>query len=163
MAGAYLGDLSLTILKQAVADGLLRFARADELLARKALQTRDLNAFLHAPLSGDGGFGGLFSKGEQDAISTVVYLCSIINERAALLSAGILAGTVLHMDAGRDPNRPVRIAVEGTTYLIYHQVRRSLEAYLHTMINRSGPRAYIIAPVEQASLFGAAVAGLGGA
>ena len=54
----------------------------------------------------------------------------------------------------------MRIAVEGTTYLVYKGMRRSLEAWLHIMLNKGKPRPYIIAPVEQASLFGAAVAAI---
>jgi hexokinase len=159
-SGAYLGPLSLHILKQAVKDRLLVFARKDELLAMPSLQTKDLNAFLHNPLAMEGPVGSLFAKDEISAISSVLFLCTIINERAALFTAAVLAGTVLHMDAGNDPCAPARIAVEGTTYVLYHQVRRALESYLHTMLAAEKPRAYIIAPVEQASLFGAAVAAL---
>jgi hexokinase len=54
----------------------------------------------------------------------------------------------------------VRIAVEGTTYMIYKHMRRALESWLHFMLYSDKPRPYVIAPVEQASLFGAAVAAL---
>jgi hexokinase len=64
------------------------------------------------------------------------------------------------MDGGHDPFAPVRIAVEGTTYMIYKGMREALESYLNVMLNLNKPRSYIIAPVEQASLFGAAVAAL---
>ena len=72
----------------------------------------------------------------------------------------MLAATVLRTDAGFRPYSPVRIAVEGTTYMIYKGMRRSLESYLHQMLFKEKPRPYIVAPVEQASLFGAAVAAL---
>jgi len=65
------------------------------------------------------------------------------------------------MQACREPYSPVRIAIEGTTYMIYRGMRRALEARLHTMLINEKPRPYIIAPVEQASLFGAAVAACG--
>jgi hexokinase len=72
----------------------------------------------------------------------------------------VVAATVEKVAAADDPFVPVRIAVEGTTYMIYKGMRTALESYLHTMLFREAPRSYVIAPVEQASLFGAAVAAL---
>jgi hexokinase len=159
-AGAYLGPLTLQILKQAVRDGALAFRASGELLAWNTLQTKDLNEFMHTPLAGEGPLGNLFGKGERDALSTVAYLTSIITKRGALLSAAVVAALVERLGAGHDPFVPVRIAVEGTTYLIYKGMREAFEANLHMMLNRDGPRFYVISPVEQASLLGAAVAGL---
>jgi hexokinase len=59
-----------------------------------------------------------------------------------------------------EPFSPVRVAVEGTTYVIYKGMRRALESHLHQILINEKPRPYIVAPVEQASLFGAAVAAL---
>jgi hexokinase len=159
-AGAYLGPLSFHIFKQALKDGVLKFKRSAEFLAWPTLQTMDLNAFLRAPLAMEGPVGQLFGKDERDALASLVYLSSIITERAALLSAGVLAATMERMDAGHDPLAPVRIAVEGTTYVRYKGMRTALESYLHTMLNAGKPRTYVISPVEQASLFGAGVAAL---
>jgi hexokinase len=108
----------------------------------------------------EGPLGKLFDKDERDALTSLVYLSSIITERAALLSAGVLAAVVERMDAGYDPLAPVRIAVEGTTYTRYKGMRETLESYLHTMLAAGKPRFCVISPVEQASLFGAGVAAL---
>jgi hexokinase len=159
-AGAYLGPLTLHILKQAVKDGLLRFDKSDELLAMPILQTKDLNHFLHAPLSGGGVLGSLFGPLEQDAIMSLCYLASIVTERGAMLAAAVVAAAVKKSGGGFEPSSPVRIAVEGTTYMIYKGMRTALESYLHTMLVNDKPIFYVIAPVEQASLFGAAVAAL---
>jgi hexokinase len=159
-SGAYLGPLTLHILKRAVSDGLLRFERSPELLAMPALQTKDLNAFMHAPLAGEGPIGELFGPGERDALASLAYLTSIVTQRGALFSAAVVAAAVERVDTGFDPFAPVRIAVEGTTYMIYHGMRTALESYLHIMLNAEKKRSYVIAPVEQASLFGAAVAAL---
>jgi hexokinase len=159
-AGAYLGPLTLHILKQAVNEGVLKFKRSAELLSRPTLETKDLNGFLHAPLSGEGPLGELFGGDERDAIAALCYLASIVTKRGALFSAAVVAAMVERMGAGRDPLVPVRIAVEGTTYLIYRGMREALEASLHIMLNREGPRFYVVSPVEQASLLGAAAAAL---
>ncbi|MHB9291822.1 hexokinase [Hollandina sp. SP2] len=159
VAGAYLGPLTFHILKQAIQDGLLRFRKSEEFLAWPALQTKDLNAFMHAPLTGEGPIGQLFDTDERDAIATLVYLTSLVTERAARFSAAVVAAMVERL-GGYDPLVPVRIAVEGTTYMIYQGMRTALESYLHTILVSGKKRFYVIAPVEQASLFGAAVAAL---
>jgi hexokinase len=159
-AGAYLGPLTLHILKQAIKDKILCFKKSDELLAMPYLETRFLNEFTHAPLKAEGPLGSLFAADESGALAAVQYITSIVTERGALFSAAVLAATILKADAGYEPYSPVRIAVEGTTYLIYKGMRCSLESYLHQMLFREKPRPYIVSPVEQASLFGAAVAAL---
>jgi hexokinase len=159
-AGAYLGPLTQHILKQAVRDGVLKFKKADEFLSWPSLQTKDLNTFMHAPLSGEGPLGELFGLDEEDALASLVYLTAIVTERAALFSAALVAAAVERIGSGYDPFVPVRIAVEGTTYVIYKGMREALESYLHTMLFSRTPRSYVISPVEQASLFGAAVAAL---
>ncbi|MDR2184474.1 MAG: hexokinase [Treponema sp.] len=160
VSGAYLGPLTFHMLKRAVGDGLLRFERSGEFLALPELQTRDLNAFMHTPLAAEGPIGELFGPGERDALASFVYLTSIITKRAALFSAAALAAAVERAGGAYDPFSPVRIAVEGTTYVMYKGMREALESYLHTILAADKPRFYTIAPVEQASLFGAAVAAL---
>ncbi|MDR1352530.1 MAG: hexokinase [Treponema sp.] len=159
-AGAYLGPLTFYILKQAIADGVLTFKRAAEFAAGPVLQTRDLNEFMYAPLTREGPVGSLFGGDELDAVRSFVYLASIVTRRGAMFSAAVVAAAVERMDAGYDPFAPVRIAVEGTTYMIYKGMREALESNLYIMLNREKPRSCVIAPVEQASLFGAAVAAL---
>ena len=159
-SGAYLGPLTFHILCRAVKDGLLSFDRADEFASWPSMQAKDLNAFMHEPLAGQGPIGELFGRDELDALKSFAYLTSMVTERGALLSAAVLAAAVEKAGAGFDPFVPVRVAVDGTTFMIYKGMRRALESYLHAMLNRDKPRLYAIAPVEQASLFGAAVAAL---
>lgn len=160
MSGAYLGPLTLYVLKKAVSDGVLRFRKSEELSAMGVLQTKDLNAFMNAPLAGEGPIGILFGADERDALATVAFLSSMITERAALFAAASVASAVERTAAGFDPFVPVRVAVEGTTYMIYRGMRAALESYLHLMVSAKAPRSLLISPVEQASLFGAAVAAL---
>jgi len=159
-AGAYLGPLTLHIIKQAVKDKVIQFKKSDELLAMPHLETKSLNDFMCSPLAAQGQLGSLFAPDESGALASVQYLTSIITERGALFSAAVLAATVNRINHGFEPYSPVRIAVEGTTYLMYKGMRRSIESYLHQMLLKDKPRPYVIVPVEQASLFGAAVAAL---
>jgi hexokinase len=167
VAGAYLGNLTLRVWQEAVKEGLLKFDRQDELLKMDPhkLPGFEVNTFMHNPLSRDGLISGLFGDKELDALRSMHYLSDIIVERAAVFAAAEVAGAVTHLangpyHAGLDPFRPVRIAVEGTTYCIYGQMRRAIEAHLHTMLTADRPLAYRVETVEQASLIGAAVAAL---
>jgi hexokinase len=170
-SGAYLGPLTFHIICHALKDGLFTFNKADEFLSWPGLRTKDLDVFLHEPFSSSGSIGELFGKDEKDAILSFINLASIVTERGALLSAAVLAAAVEksggNASAERccrirkfDPFAPVRIAVEGTTYMIYKGMRKALESRLHVMLNRDKPRFCTITPVEQASLLGAAVAAL---
>ena len=159
-SGAYIGPLSLHILKQAVKDKVICFRKSDELLAIPHIETRFVNEFMCFPHAGEGPLCSLFGKDEDDALAAVQYLVSIITERGALFSAAVLAATVKHMRPGCEPYSPIRISVEGTTYMLYKGMRRSLEAWLHTMLVKKMPQPYLISPVEQASFFGAAAAAL---
>ncbi len=133
-AGAYLGPLTLHILKQAVKDKVLCFEKSDSLLNMTHLETRRLNEFMLAPLAAEGQLGSLFGSKETDALAAVQYITSIVTERAALFSAGVLGATVLKTNYFFEPYSPVRIAVEGTTYMIYKGMRRAVESYLHQIL-----------------------------
>jgi hexokinase len=159
-SGAYLGPLTLHILKQAVNDGVISFKRSAELLAMQTLQTRDLNYFQHHPLAAEGPLGSIIGLDEADALAAILYIARLVTERGAMLSAAVVAACVERVRAGYEGYSPVRVAVEGTTYLIYKGMRQALESWLHIMLFDGKPRSYVIAPVEQASLFGAAVAAL---
>ena len=159
-SGAYLGPLSLHILKRAVKDGVLRFKRSAELLAMERLATKDLNILLKAPLSLEGPLGRLFDSNETGALKTLLYIESILTERAALTAASMLAAVIEHCGTARDPVAPVRIAVEGSTFSLYHFLEEALRARFHSIVNASGPRFCVMEPVKQASLFGAAAAAL---
>jgi hexokinase len=163
MSGAYLGPLSLHILKRAVADGVLRFRKQNELLAWPTLETKDLNAFMRSPLTKEGKIAALFDDDEMAALSSFVSLVTIITRRGGYVGAAVLAATAERIvECGEFPYSftPIRIAVEGTTFLIYKGMREALESYLYTMLGRTVPLPYVITPVESASLTGAAVAAL---
>jgi hexokinase len=159
-SGAYIGPLTLHILKQAVRDKVVQFKRSGEFLDLARLDTRTLNEFMHNPLSAEGPIGSLIGLDERDALAGIQYLTAIVTERAALLSAAVVAAMVTRVNSDGEPFAPVRIAVEGTTYMIYKGMRTALESWLHIMLVSGKPHPYVITPVEQASLFGAAVAAL---
>jgi len=166
-SGAYLGPLTFHIISRALKDKVFTFSKANEFLSWPTLHTKDLDAFLRAPLAGSTSIGELFGQYEKGAISSFAYLASIVTERAGRLSAAVLAAavekTAYDKTSRFDPLVPVRIAVEGSTYVNYKGMRNAVESRLHVLLNRHRPRSFIITPVEQASLLGAAVAALSSA
>ena len=160
MAGAYLGGLVLFMLKQALADGVLILSDPKALSGLAALPTKDVTSFMRAPYSGEGSLSALLCKEDRAAVSTATFLCSILIERAALFAAASIAAAVERTGAGFDPLSPVRVAVEGTTFMVVRGLRPAFESYLHQMLSAKAPRKVVVSPVEQASLFGAAVAAL---
>jgi hexokinase len=158
ISGAYLGQLSLHVLKHAVQDGILRFKKSPELLEMERLETKDLNTLLQAPLALGGPLGKLFDAGEIDAIKSLVYIESIITERSALLAASSIAAVIKHCGGAYDPLAPVRVAVEGTTFSLYHFLCDAIKARLHGMLNADSPQFCMMKTVDQASMFGAAAA-----
>jgi hexokinase len=158
IAGAYLGQLSLHVLKHAVRDGVLCFKKSAELLEMERLETKDLNTLLQAPFSLDGPLGKLFDSSEVDAIRSLVYIESIITERSALLAASSIAAVIKHCGGAYDPLTPVRVAIEGTTFSLFHFLCDAVKSHVHEMLNADSPQFCIMETVDQASLFGAATA-----
>ena len=110
-SGAYLGPLTFTVLKQAIKDGLLKFRKADEFLNWPSMQTKDLNAFMRAPLAGEGPVAALFGPDELDALTTFVYITSIVTQRGALFSAAFVAAMVERVNYC-NPFAPVRMRLK---------------------------------------------------
>jgi hexokinase len=162
VSGAYLGPLYLFILKDAIRAGVVRARHQEELLALPSLASGTLNDFLHAPFSRKGGLSALFDADETEAVSAAVRIGAILSERAGLFAAALVAGTVEHVNGGTTPESPIRIAVEGTTFLRFFHLREALEAHLHAALFAKSPRFYLLRPVEQASLLGAAFAAASG-
>lgn len=160
MAGAYLGGLALYMLKQAVSDGVLRVSDPKALLDLPALPTKDVTSFMRSPYSGEGALSALLSAEGREAVSAAGFLCSILIERAALFAAAAVAAAIERTGGGFDPLVPVRVAVEGTTFMVVRGLKPAFESYLHQMLSAKAPRRVVVSPVAQASLFGAAVAAI---
>ncbi len=160
MSGAYLGGLALFMLKQAAADGVLEMRGAEALSKLAALPTKDVTSFMRSPYSAEGALSAIMSGEDRSTVSSASFLCSLLIERAALFSAASVAAAVERTAGGFDPLSPVRVAAEGTTFMVVRGLRSSFESYLHRMLTAKAPRSVLVSPVDQASLLGAAVAAL---
>ena len=158
-SGAYLGALALKTVQQASGQGLFSRTVGDELLATEELQTEDVNSFMRCP-QGNSPLAGSCAKGTEQDSATVWYVLDALIERAARLTAVLLSSVVLKIDKGQDPCVPVCITAEGTTFYELKSLKTKVEYYLKSFLQDKHGRFIELVSVENATLIGAAIAGL---
>ena len=159
-SGAYLGPLTLLVLRQAAADGLLGPQAGQALADMAELATEDLHEALVHPLSADHPLGAVLADATESDRALVCFLVDRLIERAAKLATIVLSGCLLKSGAGHSPCAPVCIVVEGSMFYGLKSLRSRIEFYLKGYLEDRKDRYYEIVRVENASLIGAAIAGL---
>jgi hexokinase len=168
ISGAYFGPLCLRTINVAADDGLFSKAAAETLRKIKELSTKDISDFMYHPVgTGNPLSSALAGKDEQSVLSrvegdivTLYYLIDRLVERAAKLTAIKLSSATLKSGKGRNPCRPVCIVAEGTVFYQLKTVKQRVEFYLKQYLEEQKNTYYEIVNVENATLIGAAIAGL---
>ncbi|MBN2593698.1 MAG: hypothetical protein JXA81_09345, partial [Sedimentisphaerales bacterium] len=158
-SGAYFGPLCLNALQQAAQQGLFSKAAGDKLLETEKLQTIDVNSFLQFP-QGDNPLAVICIRGSNQDRAAIWFLLDGLIERAALVVAAMLSTVVIETDKGTNPCEPVCITAEGTTFYELKSLRGKIEGYLRNFLRNKHDRFFEIVRVEDATLIGAAIAGL---
>jgi len=158
-SGGYFGSLCLKALQQASNQGLLSAVTAEQLLAAADLETKDVNSFLRYP-QGDNPLAVICAKGTARDCAAVWYVLDGLIERAAKVVAAMLSSVVLETDKGHHPCEPVCITAEGTTFYELKSLRERIEAYMRKFLHDRHDRFIEFVHVEDATLIGAAIAGL---
>jgi len=158
-SGAYLGPLCLKTLQQASKQGLFSQSVAEELLGTEELRTQDVNSFMQSP-QGDNVLAVSSGQGTEQDRMAVWYLLDALTERAAKLVAALLSSVVLKTGKGRNPCVPVCITAEGTTFYELKSLKTKVQCYLKGFLQEKRGRYMEIVSVENATLIGAAIAGL---
>jgi len=106
----------------------------------------------------------LLSAAMKDAdptdVAVLYYLADALIERAAKLTAINLSSAAIKCGKGHNPCRPVCIVAEGTTFYHLTSLRQKVEFYLKQYLVDTRKIYYRIVSVENATLLGAATAGL---
>ena len=160
ISGAYLGPLCMTTIQAAVKEGLFSEAAAKNLLAIPQATTKDISEFMSAPERTDNLLGKALANGEPTDVVTAYSLTDALIERAAKLTAANLSSAAIKSGKGQNPCRPVCIVAEGTTFYHLKSLRQKVEYYLKQYLVDGQGVAYEIISVENATLLGAATAGL---
>lgn len=166
-SGAYLGALCLKTLQEAGRQSktpsnkgvLFSKAVTEELFAIEDLETKDVNSFMRYP-QGDSPLAMSCTKGAEQDCATAWYVLDGLIERAAKLTAALLSSVVLKIDKGQDPCVPVCITAEGTTFYELKSLKERVESYLKNFLQDKHGRYIELVSVENATLIGAAIAGL---
>jgi hexokinase len=129
------------------------------MLAAEDLQTKDVNDFLCSPCGSNPLAEICAARTITDRV-TVLYLLDGLIERAAKLVAALLSSVVLRTDKGKNPCEPVCITAEGTTFYELKSLKAKIESYLRSFLQEQHGRYMEIVNVDNATLIGAAIAGL---
>lgn len=159
IAGAYLGGLGGTILKEAAKAGLFTPAATQAVLAMPTPSSKDLDLFCHNPWLPPETFAALSLSDDDRRVA--LEICLPIYTRAALLTAVNIAAAVIRSGAGIDPLYPVAVNIDGSTY--YRTAAASfasrVQGHLRDLLAPRGLH-YELISVDEAPIIGAAVAGL---
>jgi hexokinase len=159
ISGAYLGPAFLCTAKKACEDGLFSDAVTEGLARVSALDTKDMSEFMQYPY-GDNLLAKVCRAGDGDDALTLYHIADRLTERAAKLTAVNLSAMAVKCGQGTDPTRPICIVAEGTTFYQMKTLKPRVEFYLKQHLeNKHGIFTEIIS-VENATLIGAAIAGL---
>ena len=158
ISGAYLGPYILFVLKQAARDKLFSDDTCTAIQEIASLTTIEMDDLLHTPDK---------PSVLHDACGGDVKDCFLVSqiadrlvERAGRLSAVNLSAAVLKTDAGKDPEHPVCINADGTTFLKTHAMKEYTVGYLDEFLVEQHQRFYDMIHVDNSPVLGAAIAGL---
>lgn len=160
ISGAYLGPLCLKVIHTAVDGGLFSSGAAESLQKIKQLETKELNDFLYYPFGDTNPLATACKDGRQNDAGTIYYLVDRLVERAAKLTAINLSSVAIKSDAGKNPDKPICIVAEGTTFYQLKGLKSKIEYYLKDYLEQQQQIYYDIISVGNATLIGAAIAGL---
>jgi hexokinase len=158
-SGAYLGPLCLKALQEGARRGLLSKAVTEKMLAAEDLQTKDVNDFLRSA-HGRSSLTAICAAGTVQDRPVVWHVLDGLIERAAKLVAALLSAVVLKTGKGENPCMPVCITAEGTTFYELKGLKEGVERYLKDLLQDKHGRYFEIVNVDNATLIGAAIAGL---
>jgi hexokinase len=159
ISGAYLGPVCLQTIQKACDEHLFSTAVADALWQVPELDTKDMNDFLLYPY-GNNPLANACKNGKNEDILTLYYIADRLTERAAKLTAINLSAMAIKSGQGTDPTQPICIVAEGTTFYQMKSLKPRTEFYLKQYLENKQGLYYEIISVENATLIGAAIAGL---
>ena len=159
ISGAYLGPLCLRTIQKACVENLFSTPVAGSLWEMSELETKDMNDFLLYPY-GNNLFANICKQGNPDDSLTLYYMADRLTERAAKLTAINLSAMAIKSGQGTDPTRPICIVAEGTTFYQMKSLKPRTEFYLKQYLENKQGLYYEIISVDNATLIGAAIAGL---
>lgn len=157
LSGVYMGSLTLEALQALIPEGVFSDAGAASLSVMKDLSTIHIDNLV----AGNGRDTGVlgteaFTDADRETMKTVFMA---VVERAALMTAVNILAAVVKSGAGQDPDRPVCVNIDGSTYYKTYHLADKVQAHLQRMLESRGLHIRCV-HVDDAPVVGAAIAGL---
>ncbi|MCL2059066.1 MAG: hypothetical protein FWH01_08425 [Oscillospiraceae bacterium] len=174
MSGGYQGTLMTEILKVAADEGLFSPSACGRFAALTGLESRDLDNFLYYPYGDNplarcagtsggsaGGAGSTGSAGsaEEDALK-LFYLTDALFERVAIFTAAKVSSILRKTGKGKNPNLPVCVTADGSTFYRSKLVRSKLDHHIREFTNKQNGLYCDFIKAENGVLTGTAIAAL---
>ena len=160
ISGGYLGPLCLATIHVAASEGLFSKNSAEKLKRIENLETKDINDFLHCPATSKNPLASACQPAHEKDRITLHYLIDRMVERAAKLTAINISSAVIKSQKGKNPCFPVCITAEGTVFHGLKSLKQRVQYYLKSYLEEKKQCYYEIAHIADATLIGAAIAGL---
>lgn len=160
ISGAYLGPLCLEVVRTAAKSGLFTSIETERINRITSLDTKSISDYLAEPSARSHTLGEVLADVSNYDKAVMQALIEAIVTRAAKLTAVNLSAAVMKSGKGQNPDKPVCIAAEGTTFYYLTGMREKIEHYLKEFLTDKKKLCYKIINVENATLIGAAIAGL---
>jgi hexokinase len=160
ISGRYLGGLCGVVIKRAADDGLFSGAVAEKLKQLEELTTIAVSTYLENLREDNNPLTEALAAGTDLDREVLTVLIERMVERAAMLAAISLTATVLKSGQGISPEAPICITAEGTTFHQLKGMKVKTESYLKQYLTEQHHRYWKLVNIENATLIGAAVAGL---
>lgn len=157
LSGFYMGPLTLELLQALASEGAFSDTGGAALSIMKDLSTIHIDNLTMDNGRDTGVLGSeAFTDADRETMKTVFMA---VVDRAALLTAVNITAAVVKSGAGHDPQRPVCVNIDGSTYYKTFQLADKIQARLKGLLSARGLHIRCI-QVEDAPVAGAAIAGL---
>jgi hexokinase len=157
-SGGYFGGLCLTVLKEAVSEGLFSPQASARIMQVNALAAEEANSYVSKESSEKNILSECFTERKDEENSKVIIDALI--DRAAKLVAANLSSVVMKTGKGKSAGHPILITIEGTTFYKLHNLKVRFEKYFFDYLSDERKRYVEFTEVAQSSLIGAALAAL---
>lgn len=157
ISGAYHSNLIFFVIKQAIKDKLFSDVFVSEFEKLKSITMPDINDFCYFPYGNNVLAKCCNCEEDREAL---YYIIDASFERAAKIATVNLASIMIKTGKGKNPNKPICIVAEGTTFYKAKLFRTKLDYYIKDFVtDKKGIYCEFIKS-DNATLTGTAIAGL---
>ncbi|MCL1830672.1 MAG: hypothetical protein FWG21_04500 [Oscillospiraceae bacterium] len=157
-SGAYLGNITLRVLKAAAAEELFTLPAANKIAALKQLPLQLVDEY-YLDSYCNNELASCFNTDDNDIVISRSLIDAVMR-RAAFLNAIVIGATLIKAEAGLNPDHPAVICIDGTTYYKTTWLRQHISELFDSQIRQKLQRYFVEIKVEDAPLIGTAIAGL---